>query len=390
MGSRVSFLIKAIVSLIFLVAQPFQAEAAEVVSCECPKLACNACEVEQGVSFYSEKCGENGARVRSCAKPTCIMPENPAPNCKGASAKTTTEHKTTVAETANLSRGVEIGTIQSLEGNAWVKLPNGSRIPAAIGTAVHERDSVQTEKNARIKLEFKDGNITHVQDDTLMKVDEYETSEDKRKAVINLIRGKIRNQVKQKYNGATTSYQVITKTAVAGVRGTDFIASYFEGDRSESKIETLEGKVVLANLDFSQTVEVAEAQQAAYVVNSGAGPEGMEDLVARGYMTAVQKINGQDYARLDSGTLIGAQRGLASTHSKKSLCALPKAELNQCSWTCENNPKGEANCRTDLPNVNCVRRRCNANGLWAEDTRLPASYHEQCKGSAPLVAPCDY
>ena len=41
--------------------------------CACPKVSCHSeCEIETEVKFYTEKCGPNLSRVRSCAKPTCV------------------------------------------------------------------------------------------------------------------------------------------------------------------------------------------------------------------------------------------------------------------------------------------------------------------------------
>lgn len=366
----------------------------EEVSCDCPKIDCGPCAEEQGLTFYSEKCGPQASRVKSCAKPTCVQLENPPASCKKAeNASADAGRKPALAEMPrNTERGPEIGTIKGVEGKAWLKWPDGTRLGVATGMALHERDTVQTEKEGKIHVEFKDGNLIQVQNDSVMKVDQYEMAEEKRKAVINLLRGQIRNQVKQKYNGQSTSYQIRTKTAVAGVRGTDFVAAYNEGDKVETEIRTLEGRVVLANLDYSQSLEVAQGEQAAYVVaaNTVFGQDEINEFVARGYMTPVHKMSDAELKLLSANTLVGDAGKRQPAQAKKFICSEPKAELNQCSWRCENNPKGEKTCRTDLPSVACVRSRCNANGDWAEETRTPASAHDQCKPQGHKVAPCDY
>lgn len=366
---------------------------AEEISCECPKAECGACMEEQGITFYSEKCGPDNSKVKSCAKATCVAMANPPASCKKADAKATDGRQPAQVGggAKSLERGLEIGKIDALEGTAWLKMPDGSRVQVSLGLVVRERDAILTEKNGRVQIEFKDGNLIQVQHDTIVKVDQYEIAEEKRKAVINLLRGQIRNQVKQKYNGETSSYQVKTKIAVAGVRGTDFVASYSEGEKVETEIKTLEGRVVLANLDYSQSLEVDDDHQATYVVaaNSVFGDDEISEFVARGYMTPVHKMKAGEVRQLSQVTLLGkGKRQLAA--AKKSICNEPKGELNQCSWRCENNPKNEKTCRADLPDVGCVRRRCNANGQWAEETRTPASNHEQCAPQGFKVAPCDY
>lgn len=73
------------------------------------------------------------------------------------------------------------------------------------------------------------------------------------------------------------------------------------------------------------------------------------------------------------------------------ICAKPGGKLNECSWSCLQNPKGEkSQCLADKPGVSCVRRRCNANGLWGEETNLESGAAMlKCKAQ-PFVSMCDY
>lgn len=373
---------------------PYQVSFALDASCECPKLDCGSCMEEQGLTFYSEKCGPDGTQVKSCARPTCVAMENPPATCADkpkAQAEAVTP--SSAPATSKEQRGGEVAAVKSLEGSAWLKLPDGSKVAVIVGMAVYEKDTLQTEDGGKVALEFKDGNVTHVQSGSAMKVNQYDLAAEKRKAVLDLLKGQIRNQVKQKYNGETTSYQIRTKTAVAGVRGTDFVVSYSEGEKVETEIKTIEGKVVLASQDFSQSLEVSAGQQAAYVVAANAvfGEDDISEFVARGYMTPVYKMSEAEVRKLNLGTLVGRANSREIASVKKMICNEPKAELNQCVWACSgNNPKGEKTCRTDLPEVSCVRKRCNANGLWAEETRLPAAFKEQCPPTSHKIAPCDY
>lgn len=365
---------------------------ADSITCDCPKIDCGPCKEEQGLTFYSEKCGENASQVKSCARPTCVDIENPPPSCKNkARVPASSESKPEVVE-APAKRGPAVAEVKSLNGAAWLKLPDGSKLPAGVGTVIYERDTLQTEKTGKVFIEFKDGNLAQVQADTIVRVEQYEMAEEKRKAVIELLKGQLRNQVKQKYNGQTTSYQVKTKTAVAGVRGTDFVVSYNEGEKIETEIKTIEGQVVLANNDFSQSLEIGAGEQASYVVAASEvfDKKEINEFVARGYMTPVYRMTSSEVAQLLKNTSSHDMGRQVAAAVKQVICAAPKAELNQCAWTCLNNPKNEKTCRTDLPSVSCVRRRCNANGLWAEENRLPASSGEQCAPSGFKVAPCDY
>ena len=80
---------------------------------------------------------------------------------------------------------------------------------------------------------------------------------------------------------------------------------------------------------------------------------------------------------------------------KGEICADPAGVFNECSWVCLNNPKKidqhNGKCRAELPKVRCVRRRCNANGKWADTYELPTvnAAKLRCKAE-PVLGACDY
>jgi hypothetical protein len=72
------------------------------------------------------------------------------------------------------------------------------------------------------------------------------------------------------------------------------------------------------------------------------------------------------------------------------ICKKPEGHLNQCAWHCENNPKKAKVCRLDKPKVVCVRTRCNANGDWAEETKIAVDSGARCPSRGFAVNECDY
>jgi hypothetical protein len=223
---------------------------------------------------------------------------------------------------------------------------------------------------------------------------------EKRRMVLDLIKGKIRNKVNVKYDGEQSFYQVKTRAAVAGVRGTEFVVSIDDTEKEFiSKIETLEGKVELSDINRTQKTFVAKNEAASFVADKASMAEAAtEPAKLKGHFTEVVKLSDNDVLDLNRVTLFeGVPDAKAVAKAKPTvteedmpICAQPAAYLNQCSWTCENNPKGEKKCRTDMANVTCVRRICNANGQWSSPTRLPASFKDECKGNEPVVKTCDY
>lgn len=401
------FSVSLIILAITFTCLPAFAELGE--SCECPKLECDPCTEEQGVTFYSEKCGPNGARVKSCAKPTCVLIKPTPSQCQTAKTSTTPNRlpaaksvqtaddptKRRLAEFKNEMRGRDVGVIEVIKGDAFVKTPAGKKLKIAKGMRVHEKDKIITRLRGHVKIVFDDGNIVNIKPASEIVVEEYEHGKEKR-ALLNLIKGKVRSKVKQKYNGETSYYRVQTKAAVAGVRGTDFVVEYDDGERSVTKISTIEGVVKFGGKNYEERVDIRGGQAASFIVAANDSDVFSEDeiseFVAKGYMTPVYDLSAAELEELKTRTEVGdplANRKLAS-QPVDYICSSPQAKLNQCVWICQNNPKGSERCRTDLPQVNCVRKRCNANGDWAEESRLPASFHTSCEPKGHRVDECDY
>lgn len=401
--------------LVFVVTLSGKVGAAEGDSCECEPAACGECFEQQGVTFYTAKC-DGGAKVKSCSRPTCVILD-PLPGACGkfaAQAKeqglqarrrpaSASKRESFQSPTEIAIQKKEVGTVKVVRGLAWVVDDKGNKRKAEAGGAVHEGEALVTGKDTKLQMEFKDTNIINVSADSnveLKQVDYQERNEDKR-TIINLIKGRVRNKVKQKYKGANSFYRVETRGAVAGVRGTDFVVSRLGdngGSRDITKVETIEGAVAFAQRDSKDEVSINAGETASFVIAANTNSQVFDDqeikeFIAKGYMTPVYKLTAQELQALDWETRIKDKetRSVASeSQGGEDICDMPLAKLNQCSWRCENNPKGEKRCRTDLPQVNCVRTRCNANGEWAEESRMPASFYDICDANKVKVGPCDY
>ncbi len=373
-------------------------------SCDCPKLECDPCHQQKGVSFYSEKCG-GGDRVRSCAKPTCIALEPQPANCANlakkeeAPAAKPADREIASVDAAPAKQKV-VGTLAIVKGSVTIKDPSGKIVQLKEGSPIHEKDEIETSSSGQTQVKFNDGNIVHVREGSQVKIDQYdvEDSPDK-KAVLDLLKGKIRNQVMKKYDGKQSKYEIRTRAAVAGVRGTDFIVSWMDGEKDVTRIDAFSGEVRLMDrFDEKEEVTVKKNQSVSFVVDGPAEAlegEDAKEFAQKGHFTELAELSEMEVAKLDIATRVGDEpavtRSTVSTPpAGKGICNSPKAPFNSCLWKCMNNPKGSSTCRTDLPQVTCIRARCNANGDWAEETRLPASFHGMCPPQEATVAPCDY
>lgn len=103
---------------------------------------------------------------------------------------------------------------------------NKKIIIAKKGNKVFEKDILITEEKSRAKVMFVDGNVVHVSPKSKLEITThvFEEANGKKKTSLQLFYGKIRAKVTQKYDPkGENTYRVTTSSAVAGVRGTDFI-----------------------------------------------------------------------------------------------------------------------------------------------------------------------
>jgi hypothetical protein len=136
------------------------------------------------------------------------------------------------------------GIMTVVKGDVEVIAKDQKTIKARIGQKVFPGDAIIAKKDSRAKIEMLDKNIINISPDSKFVFQKYEYNPDQNKkgALLNVIYGKIRTTVNQKYDGEQNKFQVTTKTSVAGVRGTDFTVSFNETTNT-SKVVTFSGTV---------------------------------------------------------------------------------------------------------------------------------------------------
>jgi hypothetical protein len=371
-------------------------------SCDCPKLGCDPCSVEHGVTFYTSKCGPQQSRLKSCARPTCIPIEQASKECPVPPAADSGPREPVVVKEAgpakaDVNADVRIvGTVKVMAGSVSILRADGHRLAVNGEAKVRETDTIESSADGGALVTFDGGNKLHIHPGTSVQVKEYkdQADPDARKALLQLIKGKIRSQVEQKYNGKTSSYKVYTTGAVAGVRGTDFVMEHNEGKSLDTRVETLTGHVTLASLDEKEKRDVLRGEGASFHADlPGSDYKGdLTDFVRKGKLSPVYKIPGDRLMLLDNDSRVDVAKAPKVKHQREAeICQKPKGYFNQCAWTCVGNPAKEKACRVDLPNVACVRTRCNGNGQWADETRLnSAEAKGLCPGEGVTVKDCDY
>ena len=399
-------------ALIFSILTSLNVQASS--NCECPEVSCHPCENQINLDFYTSKCGENMSEVMSCAKPVCELKDPIPKTCESfAKSKMNSERipasvpkdveKKVLASDDDISHSEhEIATVMGYIGKVTVRDTLNREQAITPNMLLYEGDTIITDNNAKVSIKFKDDNEAIITENSRFRLTTYkpQNSQQKGNALLELLKGKVRSKVKQKYknNDKNTGYKIKTQSAVAGVRGTDFRVSYITGKNFITTVETITGKVELSDTTGEEKRVVSENQKASYVVESKSvfDKKEINEFVKKGYMTPLYKLSKQEIKELEWETSMQAKRATASVEKTQTktttsyVCEKPQAELNQCYWQCVGNPRGEGRCRIDLPQVKCVRKRCNANGEWADPARIPASQISNCPATGITVKDCDY
>ncbi len=166
------------------------------------------------------------------------------------------------------------GEFKVVKGTVEVISKNGKRQKAKLGLRVFPQDKVVTGKDSRAKIVMVDKNELNVTPDSEIQIAKYEYKPEagKKNVSINVLYGKIRAKVNQKYEG-DNKFQVKTPSAVAGVRGTDFFTAY-NPTNNATRVVTFEGRVEFglpgANGAILKPVFVGVGQTAASL--AGAAP----------------------------------------------------------------------------------------------------------------------
>lgn len=166
------------------------------------------------------------------------------------------------------------GTVEVSKGD--VKVTSGAThatAKAPVGSKICSGDTIIAGADSRAKLKMEDGNELNISPDSKIVIENYQynPTANKKKVLLNVLQGKVRATTKQEnmYNdkdkdGQANTFEVRTKTAVAGVRGTDFLTSYNPKSQA-SEVITFRGKVsfglIGANGAVTSAVSVVAGQK---------------------------------------------------------------------------------------------------------------------------------
>jgi hypothetical protein len=177
---------------------------------------------------------------------------------------------------------------------------SGQTVAAKIGFKVFPKDSLITGADGRAKVVMVDSNEINVSPNSKVIIESYvaQAAGSTPNVSLNVLYGKIRNKVNQKYDGESSRFQVKTPTAVAGVRGTDFFTAYNPSTQS-TQVVTFQGAVQFGQLGAGGKI------MNAVTVNPGQ----TTSLVAGGSPTPPKTVPPQELKQLQASSEAEAHSG---------------------------------------------------------------------------------
>jgi hypothetical protein len=122
---------------------------------------------------------------------------------------------------------VEIGTVAAVQGALQVQRAatwqNGT-----VGAPIFVGDRLRTGARDAAKIVFRDDSVLDIAPQTDLTVDEqaFDVNAHRFDTLLGVVKGKVRAWVSEYYRQPRARYEIETPTAIAGVRGTEFVVLY--------------------------------------------------------------------------------------------------------------------------------------------------------------------
>jgi hypothetical protein len=171
-----------------------------------------------------------------------------------------------------------VGTFTKVEGKVDILRPSEVvTVQVQTGDPVSLGDAIRTKRNGRAEIQFRDETVIQLASETRITIDEYSfRGEDTReKGLIGLFRGKMRAIVAKlkatvvPVSRTDAGFNVKTPTAIAGVKGTDFIVYY---ERGVTGVVFIDGEGFVYNPGQPGRVVTVKGGQASFVLGEGDPP----------------------------------------------------------------------------------------------------------------------
>lgn len=121
-------------------------------------------------------------------------------------------------------QGKNVGIANDVEGivnNYHEGSPSPVRME--VGSKIYLNDRIVTEKESKLQIVFRDDSVVTIGPESELTVDVnvYDQRTDRRESVLSLVKGRVRSVVSKSYSRNNSRFEIHTRTATAGVRGTE-------------------------------------------------------------------------------------------------------------------------------------------------------------------------
>lgn len=187
----------------------------------------------------------------------------------------------------------EVGRIAAVEPAAEIGR-DGAFTAATVGAAVNQGDTLRTGKPGKLRVVFRDDSVLNLGPGSELVVTEqvFDPNESRYRSVINLIKGKVRAIVSDYYKQPRASYEIKTGTAVAGVRGTEFVMTFDEEAEVTEVVGVADTVSVAGTRDPRRGVVLVKARDLTTVRKGQlpTRPRQLEEAEFQQYLQGVQFI----------------------------------------------------------------------------------------------------
>ena len=146
---------------------------------------------------------------------------------------------------SNHTQAEVVGKITRLSGSADVTRGQESPLGLKIQDPIEDRDIIRTKNKSLLQITFNDGSRVTLAQQTRLHISEYITDKEP-SGVLDVTRGKIRAFVSDTFSSRKESFRTRTRTAIAGVQGTDFEV---HSNAKETNVLVHEGIVSVRSID---------------------------------------------------------------------------------------------------------------------------------------------
>lgn len=240
--------------------------------------------------------------------------------------------------------GASIGKITYLEGNVDITKPEEKAQKVKDGDEIYEKDIIRTKSNSKCEITFNDTNILRIASSSRVAIASYFFEGDDKDTIFNLSRGNIQNIVKSKLaslfgSKSNRKFEVHTKTAVIGVRGTDFF-TYFTKNISGAVFK--EGSGYCYNLKTPDQIYLIEAGQTFILTGPDVQPvlrpttPGEMSIREQSTSPTIKSRNSSMIDSTPGMSTIDADTGLSPVDVDKSISDIVKGTATEEDLTLEN------------------------------------------------------